>query len=160
MRRFYGRTMLAAGLVIGLAAMVGAQPPAGGAGMRGQGMGPGGGPMAALKLTSEQHEQIQAIMQKQRDANQTAMVQVRELRKQLHAAIYADGNEGAAVKLATEIATIEATHRVQMQLALKTVLTPEQLKIVLDSGMDFPPAGMGPGAMRGRRGGQPPPVKK
>jgi Spy/CpxP family protein refolding chaperone len=156
--------MMAAGLVVGLAVMVGAQPPAGGAGMRGrgmgmrQGMGPEGGPMAALKLTPEQHQAIQGIMQAQREAS---MEKVRELRKRLHKAIYADGNVDAATTLATEIATIEAKNRVQMQMAMKAVLTPEQLKIVLDTGMEFPPAGMGPGGpggMRGMRGGQP--VKK
>ncbi len=181
MRRFYGQTMLAAGMVIGLAAMVGAQPPAGGAGMRGQGMGqgqgmrqgmgmrrgmgPGGGPMAALKLTPEQHEKIQAIMQAQREANKPSMEHVRELRKQLHEAIYGAGAKADPVELATKIAIVEATHRVHMQMAMKAILTPEQLKIVLESGMEFPPARMGPGGpgdpggMRGMRGGQPP-VKK
>jgi len=160
MRRIYGQAILAAVMVIGVAAVVAAQPPAGGQGMRGQGMGPGGGPMAALNLTADQHDKLRAIMEAQRESNQATMEQVGKLRKSLHDAIYGDTpDEAAALSLATQIATLEATSRIHLQMAAKGVLTADQLKIVRDSGMDFPPGQMGPGGMRGGRGGQPP-VKK
>jgi hypothetical protein len=48
-----------------------------------------------------------------------------------------------------------------MQFAVAAVLTPEQRKIVIEHGIEFPPAQMGPGVPGGRggRGGQQP-VKK
>jgi Spy/CpxP family protein refolding chaperone len=171
MRRFYGEATLALALVVGLAALAAAQPPAGGGGMRGPGMrqgmgpgmGPGGGPMAALKLTADQRTHIQEIMQAQHQANQADMQQAQAMRKQLRDLIYSGNpDQAAAIKLATDVAAIQAKHRVEMQVAVAAVLTPEQLKIVRDSGMDFPPMQMGPGGrggMRGMRGG-PPPVKK
>ena len=86
MRRYFTPTVLATVMVIGFAAIVGAQFPGGGRGMQGQGMGQGmgpgmrpgmgqgrgmmggpemgpgrGGPMAALKLTPEQRKQIQEL---------------------------------------------------------------------------------------------------
>ena len=166
MRRFYGYSALAAAMVVGLAMMVAAQPPAGGQGMRGQGQGmrgqgpgPGGGPMAALKLTDEQQQQLRTLMQTERGAHQAEMEHVRELRKQLHGMVYGGGGDGAAaLALATEIATIEAKARIPMQMAAAAILTPEQRSIVIESGMAFPPAQMGPGGPGGRggRGGQAP----
>jgi Spy/CpxP family protein refolding chaperone len=181
MRRYFTHTVLAAVMVVGLAAIAGAQFPAGGRGMQGQGMGQGrgmmggpdmgsgrGGPMAALRLTPEQRKEIQSIMQKQRETNQETMQNVREQEKRLHEMIYggaggesAEGilaTENSAVKLATEIDALKAKTRIHMQMAVAAVLTPEQRTIVLESGMEFPPAQMGrggPGGMRGGRGGQP-----
>jgi Spy/CpxP family protein refolding chaperone len=175
MRRSYGYGIVAGLIAIGLVATLGAQPPAGGQGMgqgmggqgmgqgmRGQGMGPGDGPMAALKLTAEQQKAIQAVMQAQRETHQATMKQVRDLRKQLHETIFSgSGDEGAAFGLANEIAALEANVRVRMQFAVAAVLTPEQRKIVIEHGIEFPPAQMGPGVPGGRggRGGQQP-VKK
>lgn len=181
MRRSYGYGMAAGLIAIGLVATLGAQPPAGGQGMgqgmgrgmgqgmdqgmRGQGMGPGGpggGPMAALKLTAEQQKQLQALMQSERQTHQAAMEQVREMRKQLHEMIYGDKRDnGDPLALASEIAGIEAQARVRMQMAVAAILTPEQRKIVVESGLEFPPGQMGVGGPGGRggRGGQPP-VKK
>jgi Spy/CpxP family protein refolding chaperone len=131
-----------------------------GQGMGGQGMGPGDGPMAALELTAEQQKAIQAVMQAQRETHQATMKQVRDLRKQLQETIFSgSGDEGAAIGLANEIAALEANVRVRMQFAVAAVLTPEQRKIVIESGMEFPSAQMGQGGMRGGRGGQAP-VKK
>jgi Spy/CpxP family protein refolding chaperone len=162
MRRFYGYGVFAAALVAGLSVMVAAQPPAGGQGMRGQGqgmrgqgMGPGGGPMAALKLTAEQQEQLRALMQTERQTHQPAMEQVRELRKQLHETIYGGSrDESTALALAAEIASIEAKARIHMQMAAAAILTADQRKIVIESGIEFPAAQMGPGGMRGGRDGQ------
>jgi Spy/CpxP family protein refolding chaperone len=171
MKRRYGYGIVAGLIVIGLVAALGAQPPAGGQGrggqgmgqgMRGQGMGPGGpggGPMAALNLTAEQQQKLQALMQTERGAHQAAMKNVRELRNQLRQALYAGETPNqAALTLAKDIASIEAEARVRMQMAAADVLTPDQKKILLESGMEFPPARMGAGG-RGGRGGQPP-VKK
>ena len=178
MKRGFGYGVLSALMVTGLVATLGAQPPAGGQGMRqgvggqgmgqgmrGQGMGPGGpggGPMAALELTAEQQERIQTIMQTQRETHQATMKQVRDLRKQLHQVVFGGGgDEAAALGLANEIAALEANVRVRMQFAVAAVLTPEQRKIVIEHGIEFPPAQMGPGVPGGRggRGGQQP-VKK
>ncbi len=166
MKRGYGYGVVAALIAIGLVATLGAQPPAGGQGMgrgmgqgmdqgmRGQGMGPGGpggGPMAALKLTAEQQKQLQALMQTERQTRQAAMEDVRQSRKELHEMIYGGGgDEAGAIALATRIATIEAEARVHMQMAAAAILTPEQRKIVIESGMEFPPAQMGPGGPGGR----------
>jgi Spy/CpxP family protein refolding chaperone len=164
MRRIIGLGMAAA-MVIGLAAAAGAQdqpPPARAQGMgRGMGMGMGQGPggmgrggaMAALKLTADQREKLQAIMQSHREARQATMEQVRALRKQLKDALYGEtANEATAISLATKIATLEATERVQAQLAMRAILTPEQIETLRTSGLEFPPMGMGPGAMRGGPG--------
>lgn len=160
MRRIIGFG-LAVAMVIGLAAVAGAQgePPARAQGMgRGPvGMGPGGmgrgGPMAALKLTADQREKLQAIMQSQREVHQATIEQVRALRKQLNEALYGEtANAATAVSLATKIATLEATARVQMQLAVRSILTPEQIETLRTSGLEFPPMGMGAGAMRGGPG--------
>jgi Spy/CpxP family protein refolding chaperone len=170
MRRRDGYGIAAGLIVIGLAATLAAQPPAGGQGMRGQGMGqgmrgqgPDGGPMAALNLTAEQRQNLQALMQTEREARQATMAQVRDLRKQLQQALYGGEkpDQAAASKLASEIAAIEADARVRTLAAAADILTPEQKKILLESGMEFPQGPMGPGGPGGRggRGGQPP-VKK
>jgi len=163
MKRGYSYGIVGALIAIGLVATLGAQPPAGGQGMgsgmnqgmRGQGMGPGGprgGPMAALKLTAEQQKQLQALMQTERQTRQATMEQARDLRKQLHETIYGgSGNVDAAVALATRIATIEAEARIHMQVAAAAILTAEQKKILLESGMEFPMAQMGPGGRAGRK---------
>ena len=167
MKRRYGYGFLAALIVIGLVATLGAQPPAGGQGrgqgmgrgmdqgMRGQGMGPGGpggGPMAALELTAEQQKQLQALMQTERQTRQAAMDSVREMRKQLHQALYGgEKPDQAALKLAADIASLEADARVRMQMAAAEILTLDQKKILLESGMEFPPAQMGPGGRGGRK---------
>jgi len=163
MRRGYGYGIVAALIAIGLVATLGAQPPAGGQGMgrgmdqgmRGQGMGPGGpggGPMAALKLTAEQQKQLQALMQTERQTREATLEQVRDLRKQLHQALYGGETANpAALALASEIAGIEAQARVRMQMAAAGILTPDQKKILLESGMEFPPAQMGPGGRGGRK---------
>ncbi len=128
-----------------------------GQGMRGQGMGPGGpggGPMAALKLTAEQQQKLQALMQTEREAHQAAMEQVRELRTQLHQALYGGETPDQEGVDAGERNRRPSRRRsaFRMQMAAAAVLTPEQRKILLESGMEFPPARMGPGGPGGRGG--------
>jgi Spy/CpxP family protein refolding chaperone len=145
-------------MVAALAVTVLAQPAAGGRRMggqgmalrMGQGMGPGGGPMAALKLTAEQRQQLGAIVQAERETQRAALERVRPMRKQLHEMIFGgSGDQAATVALAGDIATIEATARIHLLRAAAAILTPEQRKIVVESGMQFPPPGPG-----GRRGGR------
>jgi Spy/CpxP family protein refolding chaperone len=170
MKRSYGYGIVAGLIAIGLVATLGAQPPAGGQGMRGQGMGQGmrgqgmgpggpeGGPMAALKLTDDQQKALQALMQTERETHQATMEPVRDMRKQLHQALYGGKtpDKDLALRLANEIASAEAEARVHMQVAAAAILTEEQKMILLESGMEFPPAQMGPGGPGGRggRGGQ------
>jgi Spy/CpxP family protein refolding chaperone len=160
MRRMM-RFGIVAVMVLGLTAIAGAQnqPLARGQGMgRGPGMSRGGGPRAALNLTAEQREKLQTIMQSQREAHQATMAQVRTLQKQLHEAIYGQAaNEETAVGLAAKIATLESAARVQTQLAVRAILTAEQIETLRTSGLDFPP--MGPGDMRGGPGGRRPSPK-
>jgi Spy/CpxP family protein refolding chaperone len=167
MKRSYGYGIVAGAIAIGLVATLGAQPPAGGQGMgrgmgqgmdqgmRGQGMGrggPRGGPMAALKLTAGQQKELQALMQAEREGHQATMEEARGLRKQLHEMVYGGGDEEGAVALATKIATIEAAARIHMQMAAAAILTPQQRKIIVESGIEFPPGQMGPGGPGGRGG--------
>jgi Spy/CpxP family protein refolding chaperone len=164
MKRRYGYGIVAGLIVIGLVATLGARPAGGqaragqgmGQGMRGQGMGPGGpggGPMAALNLTAEQQQKLQELMRTEREAHQAAMDNVRGLRKQLHQALYGGQTPNeVALTLAKDIASIEADARVRMQMAAAAVLTPDQKKVLLESGMEFPPARMGPGGPGGRGG--------
>jgi len=120
MRRYFTPTVLAAVMVVGLAAIVGAQFPGGGRGMQGQGMGQGmgpgmrpgmgqgrgmmggpemgpgrGGPMAALKLTPEQRKQIQELQEKHRGANEPAANTLRGLHEQLRAALFSETPDDA-----------------------------------------------------------------
>ncbi len=127
-----------------------------GQGMRGQGMGPGGpggGPMAALNLTADQQQKLQALMQTEREAHQAAMDNVRGLRKQLHQALY--GGETPNQVAVTWRRTSRPSRRMRVfacRWPRLAVLTPEQKKILLESGMEFPPARMGPGGPGGRGG--------
>jgi Spy/CpxP family protein refolding chaperone len=169
------RTILAATMVIGVAAMVAAQPPAGGMqggrmgqqggpGMRGMGPGgPGGNPMAALNLTPEQREKVQAIQQKQRESNRDAGEKLRDLNGQLREALFGE-NPDAAVEIAKEVGQLEGQllpSRVAMQAEIVKLLTPDQKRIAMELNLFGQSGGMGPGGpgMRGGRDGQPP-VKK
>lgn len=165
MKRVLGWTALVGTFVMVLAVLTSAQqqtqPPAGGpGGGRGMGMGmgmgqrgPGRGPMAALKLTDEQRQKLQTLMQSQRESHQAVMKQVQELRTQLRQAIYGAGDASTAADLSTQIASIEAKARIEMQIAAAQILTDEQKKVVIESGIDFLP-GMGPGGPgRGGPGG-------
>jgi Spy/CpxP family protein refolding chaperone len=166
MRKIFGQAMLVAVVVVGLAAAIGAQPPAGGGrgqgGMR-QGMGPGGGPMAMLNLSADQQAAVKAIQEKHRAANQPTGDAMRGLREQLHTALFADSPDKAQImELASQIAKAEAgllPARIEMQLEMIAVLNPEQKKIAKEhnlfgDGMRGGP--MGPGGPRGGRGGQGP----
>ncbi len=93
-------------------------------------------------------------MQAERQTRQATMDNVRETRKQLHQALYGGTtpDQDLALRLATDIASAEAEARVRMQMAAAAILTADQKKILLESGMEFPPAQMGPGGPGGRGG--------
>ncbi len=174
MRKMIGSAVMTAVVVIGMAAIAAAQPPAGGGGMMGpqggpgmrQAMGPGGpggNPMAALNLTPEQRQQVQAIQQRQRDANKGTADKLRELNEQMRAALFGD-NPDQAVDIARQVGQLEALalpSRVAMQAEIVKILTPDQKKIAMELNLFGPNGMMGPGGpgMRGGRGGQDP-VKK
>jgi len=170
MFRMFERAAMVAVVVIGLAAVALAQPPQGG-GMRGQGMGPQGGPgmrgpggpMAALKLTTEQRQKIQEIQERHRAATQQEAEELRGLHEQMRAALFGE-NPDDAKAFAGRIAALEANllpKRIAMQAELVKELTPDQKKIAMElnlfggNGMQGGPREPG---MRGGRGGQP--VKK
>ena len=180
MRRYFTPTVLAAVMVVGLAAIVGAQFPGGGRGMQGQGMGQGmgpgmrpgmgqgrgmmggpemgpgrGGPMAALKLTPEQRKQIQELQEKHRGANEPAANTLRGLHEKLRQALFSD-IPGSALDVANEIAQLEAQllpSRVALQIEIVKLLDSDQKKIAMKTGL-FGPQGMMQGQMGpgGRRG--------
>lgn len=126
-------TSVTATLVLALAFVtVSAQPPSGRGGRQGH-MGPGpGGPMAMLRgldLTDAQREQIRALAEEQRKDG-PPMQKAGELRRELHAAIFADSPDHARIdQLEAAIAEAEATAlsaHVEHQLKVAQVLTAEQ----------------------------------
>ena len=180
MRRYFTPTVLAAVMVIGLAAIVGAQFPGGGRGMQGQGMGQGmgpgmrpgmgqgrgmmggpemgpgrGGPMAALKLTPEQRKQIQELQEKHRGANEPAANTLRGLHEQLRAALFSETPDDARA-IAAQIGELESQllpSRVALQIEIVKLLDSDQKKIAMKTGL-FGPQGMmqGPMGPDGMRG--------
>lgn len=106
----------------------------GGPGGRGGGMfGRGGGPgmmLAGLDLTAAQQEQVKALVESERDANQAGRQAIGEARQALHAAIFANVvDPGAAAALQTKITAaeqVQLAREVQTQLTLSNILTPEQ----------------------------------
>jgi Spy/CpxP family protein refolding chaperone len=164
---FWGTAFVVGMIVIALAVSLSAQPPAGGQGQRGQWMGQGmrggmrGGPMAALNLTQDQRDAIQKIMTELRDQHQPQMDQLRQAQTAMRDAIFgATPDAGKAKAAAQTISEIDAAmmqSRIDAQIQVANILTPDQRKTVLSSGMDFPP--MGPGGMRGPGRGQAPPRK-
>ena len=180
MRRYFTPTVLAAVMVIGLAAIVGAQFPGGGRGMQGQGMGQGmgpgmrpgmgqgrgmmggpemgpgrGGPMAALKLTPEQRKEIQELQERHRGANEPAANTLRGLHEQLRAALFSETPDDARA-IAAQIGELESQllpSRVALQIEIVKLLDSDQKKIAMKTG-PFGPQGMMQGQMGpgGRRG--------
>jgi Spy/CpxP family protein refolding chaperone len=132
---------------------VSAQPPAG-RGPGGRAAGPGG-PFPVLRqlnLTDEQRAQIRALTAQQRsETDQGQASKTAELQRALRAAVFADTPDPAQIdQLKAEIAQAETAAlaaRVDLQLKIAQVLTPDQRKQARES------AGSGPGRARRDMGG-------
>ena len=140
-KRKMTRWMVPAGvlLMVGLFAVADTAwgQPADGPGLRrgrmGRRAGPLGGPLlplGRLGLTQAQQEQVQAVMEQNRQATRTAEERVREVRQALQDAVTADSvNEGAIRAVATELGLAEgdaAVQRAYVHAAVWQLLTPEQ----------------------------------
>jgi protein CpxP len=143
-----------AAVVITAAGMtaVGAQAPAGAPPQRGFGAGRGGpGPfpmLQQLNLTDAQREQIHSIMEERRP-DQAAGRKVGDLQHQLTTAIFADTPDTAQIEqLKAAITEAEATalaQRIDTELRIAQVLTPEQRQKARD--LPAPGPGRGHGRM-------------
>lgn len=106
----------------------------GGPGMGGPGgrFGMGGLPLRELDLTDAQREQVKAIMESHRDAQQSIGDRMRTARQALQEAITADTLDESAIKAhATEIGAIEADAallQAKVHAEVTAILTPEQVK--------------------------------
>ena len=151
------RTIWSAVAALALAAAVAipaiAQPPQGG---RGPGRGPGGeGPMPILRglnLTDAQREQIRALTEAQRSAENPRR-NLMDLERQLQVALLADSPDQQKIddlkQSITAASAAELTARIELQSRVAQVLTPEQRAQARDA------LGKAPG----RRGGPHPRVK-
>ena len=136
----------------------GTQPPQGpGRGM-GRGFGGPGGPgrigpvFQRLDLTDAQREQIKAIMEERRESRPGANMM--ELQKQLQAALLADAVDNAKIEqLKAAITSAEAamlSARIETELKISQLLTPEQRAKARELIAQGPGAGFGRGPGRGR----------
>jgi len=138
----YTRTLstiaAAAAVAITTALSAGAgQPPAGREPGPGQGRGGPGGPLPILRqlnLTETQRGQIKALTDEQRQqaGDQSPVRKLAELQRALRAAVFADTPDNAQIdQLRGGIAEAEAAvlaARVDLQLKIAQILTPEQRK--------------------------------
>jgi Spy/CpxP family protein refolding chaperone len=159
--------------VLAIAGLAPAQGPPGGG--RGGPMGPMGGMMGGmgalspmmlqrLGLSDEQWTQIRALLEKSQTANRPATERLRDLEKQLNAAIFSDASaastQGTVLTsiddLKTQIGTAQAealAAQVAVEQQVAQILTAEQRQSLLRMLSGVPPArGQGPGP-----GGGPPP---
>jgi Spy/CpxP family protein refolding chaperone len=163
----YTRTLstiaVAAAVALTTAFSAGAgQPPAGRGSGPGQGRGGPGGPLPILRqlnLTETQREQIKALTDEQRAQNHTQAPgrKLIELQRALEVAVFADTPDSAQIdQLRTSIAEAEAATlaaRVDLQLKIAQILTPEQRKQARELSQRRPGRAGGP---RGGRTGENP----
>ncbi|HSK10332.1 MAG TPA: periplasmic heavy metal sensor [Vicinamibacterales bacterium] len=141
----------AAVLVTGMSvAQAGGQMGPGAGGSRMERMqGPRGGGLERLNLTQEQRQQVQQLMQAEREANREKAGQMADLQRQLREAIFR--GEGDASAIGQQINELQAQllqARIGHMQKVAGILTPEQREQMASM-----PA-RGPGAMRpGKRGG-------
>lgn len=164
MNRRFHVALVALALVLSLAAGAfvfaqGGPPPQRRGGQMMMGRGPGGpggpgGPMmlGRLNLTEAQRTQVQKLMEDNRQAHEPLRQKMAEAQQALRAAIFADnGPDLAAIKAAQDaIRALEpemAQNRVDMEIAVAKILTPEQRKQLRDMP---PPMGGREGMGRGR----------
>ena len=131
-------TIAAAAVALATAVSAGAgQPPAGQRPGGDQGRGGPGGPLPILRqlnLTDAQRQQIRALTDEQRAQSpaESPRRTLGELQRALRAAIFADTPDSAQIdQLRASIAEAEAAvlaARVELQLKISQILTPEQRK--------------------------------
>jgi Spy/CpxP family protein refolding chaperone len=117
-------------------------------GQRGPGRGFGPLPiLQRLDLTDAQREQIRALLQERR-TDDGSMKKVGDLQRDLNAAIFADTPDTAKIdqlKAAlTEAEAAALTERVDLQLRVGQILTPEQRQKARELPSGLPRAGRGP----------------
>ena len=166
----YTRTLstiaVAAAVAVTTAISAGAgQPPTGRGPGPGQGRGGPGGPLPILRqlnLTDAQREQIKALTDEHRaqsDAQSPARKLV-ELQRALEAAVFADTPDNAQIdQLRAGIADAEAATlaaRVELQLKIAQILTPEQRKQARELSQQRPGRAGRMGGPRGMKPGQNP----
>jgi Spy/CpxP family protein refolding chaperone len=139
----YTRTLsaIAAAVAVAVTTTISAgagQLPAGRGPGSGQGRGGPGGPLPILRqlsLTEAQRAQIKALTDEQRAQNdgQSPARKFVELQRALEAAVFADTPDNAQIdQLRAGIAEAEAGRlaaRVELQLKIAQILTPEQRKL-------------------------------
>jgi len=150
-------TIAAAAVAATTAISAGAgQPPA--AQGPGQGRGGPGGPLPILRqlnLTDTQRDQVRALMQEQRaqEAQQSQARTLVDLQRALHAAIFADTPDSTQIdQLRAGIAEAEAATlaaRVELQLKIAQILTPEQRAQARELSSRLPGRGGRAGVRRG-----------
>ena len=143
--RIFWSTMTVTAAAILAIASLSAQGPG-----RQRGGGPGRefGPLPLLRqldLTDAQRQQIQALVQERRP-DESAMKKLGDLHHDLNAAIFADAPDTAKIEQLkasiSEAETAALAERVDLQLKIAQILTPEQRA----KARDLPP---GPGRGRG-----------
>lgn len=158
-RSFSTLAAVALALTTAISTAAVAQPPAGrGRGFGGGGFGPGGPIpiLPQLNLSDAQKQQIQALTDEQRGQDtQQSMKTMMDLQRSLQAAIYADNPDAGRIEqIRSSIADAEAaalSARVDLELKIAQILTPEQRKAARDLIAQGPPAGRGGGAGHARQ---------
>jgi Spy/CpxP family protein refolding chaperone len=120
-------------------------PPGRGMGMR----GPFGGNLENLNLTQEQRQQLQQLMQAEREANDQIAGRMPDLQQQLQEAIFV--GKGDVATIAGQINDLQAKMlqaRIAHQQKVAAILTPEQREQMAKM------RPMGPGRMGPGRGGR------
>ena len=106
--------------------------------MAGQGMNQRGGPFARLNLTEQQRTDIRNAMKASREAMAKDASELRDVRRQLHEALFADTPDQAQVAaLSARLNQVQGnlqTARIQTQEQIATILTPDQRKLVRERG--------------------------
>jgi Spy/CpxP family protein refolding chaperone len=101
--------------------------------------------LRGLDLTEDQQTHVKALLESQREANQAGMKAVAEARQALHAAVFGAAGSGSIADLQAKLSAAEQAQlarRVEAQIALAGILTPEQKAKLLERGGR---GGRGPG---------------
>jgi len=142
--------LLATGISFAQAPGGGMRPGSGGS--PGQDMrGPRGGGLEKLNLTDEQRQQLQQLMQTDREANKEIAGTMPDLQRQLQEAIFlGKGDVGVIAEQINELQAKMLAARIAHQQKVSAILTPEQRQEMAK----MPPMGPGAGAMGRGRGGR------